>query len=81
MVPPVMYSTGTPVSAVKRLPTFSATKSFQLPPQMLTRRGSWATAFVPNAPANKANASEAPSARALDPISVDPNMVPSEKKC
>ena len=36
MVPPVMYSTGTPVSAVNFLPMMLATMSRQLPPQTLT---------------------------------------------
>ena len=80
IVPPVMYSTGTPVSAVKRLPMFSAAKSFQLPPQMLMRNGSCAAAPVLNAPETKANASEAPNVRAFDSPLTDPNMVPSAEK-
>src|SRR5215471_8022212 len=42
MVPPVMNSTGTPVSCVNFLAAVSAIKSRQLPPQMLTTSLSWA---------------------------------------
>ena len=44
MVPPVMNSTSAPVSSVNFLATVSATRSRQLPPQMLTTSFSWATA-------------------------------------
>ena len=44
MVPPVMYSTGTPVSAVNFPPMMLATMSRQLPPHTLTTSLSCANA-------------------------------------
>src|SRR5690348_16509325 len=46
IVPPVMYSTGTPVAAVNLAPMMLATMSRQLPPQTLTTSLSCADAAV-----------------------------------
>ncbi len=55
MVPPVMNSTGTPVSWVNFLATVSRTRSRQLPPQMLTTSFCCACAGTAMARANSAN--------------------------
>src|SRR5216684_2389858 len=57
MVPPVMYSTGTPVAAVNLLPMILATMSRQLPPQTLTTSLSCAVAT-----AGASHSANAPSA-------------------
>ena len=55
MVPPVTNSTGTPVSAVNFLATVSATRSRQLPPQILITSLSWACAGTATASTKSAN--------------------------
>src|SRR5262249_29975764 len=61
IVPPVMYSTGTPVVAVNFLPMRLSTMSRQLPPHTLTTSLSWALACIGarNRAKNRANAASA----------------------
>src|SRR6516165_11917946 len=78
IVPPVMYSTGTPVSAVNLVPMILSTMSRQLPPQMLTTSLSWATASLgaDNRTKNRADAMiDVPSRFMLLPLRFSPVFV------
>ena len=65
MVPPVMYSTGTPVSAVNFFAMMLATRSRQLPPHTLTTNLSCATASSAGAKIEMANAVSAMQIRLI----------------
>src|SRR5436190_653364 len=64
IVPPVMYSTGTPVAAVNLAPMMLATMSRQLPPQTLTTSLSCAVATA-GARQSAARHDNVPSAKSI----------------